>query len=84
MEDYARNTRNVLHGLGITILILACILIVIALVFFALKNHPTLNKNPVKVMYIIAIIIFVLSVILGIIYLCKSNSLDETTGTYNN
>ena len=83
MEDYARNTRNVLHGLGITILIFAILILIIAIFFFVMRKNPKFDKNPVKVIYILAFIIFVLSIILGIVYMSKSNTLDESTGIYN-
>lgn len=84
MEAYARSTKNVLHGLAIAILVISCIIVLIAIIFIALKNHPKLREknNPVKVIYILGIILLILCIVLGIVYLCKRDKLDETSAIY--
>lgn len=84
MEAYARSTKNVLHGLAIAILVISCVIVLIAIIFIALKNHPKLREknNPVKIIYILGIILLILCIVLGIVYLCKRDKLDETSEIY--
>jgi cytochrome bd-type quinol oxidase subunit 2 len=84
MEEYARSTTKILHGLAITILVLSSVIVLIAIVFIALKNHPKLQEknNPVKVIYIIGFILLIICVVLAIVYLCKKDKLEETSAIY--
>lgn len=83
MEEYARSTNSVLHGLAITILVLSCLIILTAIIFFVLRNKKIIsNNNPVKVIYILGFILLIICITLGIVYLVKREKLEETSEIY--
>jgi cbb3-type cytochrome oxidase subunit 3 len=77
MEEYAHSTNTVMHGMAIAILVISCIIVLIAIIFFVLKNNAKLREknNPVKVIYILGFILLILCITLAIIYLCKRDKL---------
>eukprot|EP00825_Cyclidium_porcatum_P040407 TRINITY_DN50_c0_g2_i2.p1 TRINITY_DN50_c0_g2~~TRINITY_DN50_c0_g2_i2.p1 ORF type:complete len:502 (-),score=69.81 TRINITY_DN50_c0_g2_i2:4-1509(-) len=76
----SKDFQEWIHGLSIAALVIAILIVITGIVFFILRKSLT-KKNPVKLMYIFAVLILIVAIWGFITYLyfnTGSNSLENT------
>lgn len=82
IEEYASRLQKIERGFAIFFIIFCSIMLLIGIVFAFMFFLQGLSKNPVKVLYILFIILILLCIIFWIIYLCKVNTLQNASDVY--